>query len=122
MAQREDETFIQQMTALNIDPAQVMAWLRRPWMVAFLSTWVLLVAPLVAFGVTRAVGLDGPLGAGIVLVAASCAVTSAPAFARLVGLDAEISLIVAVATTALLPFTAQTIGGQTVYDLTKPTS
>ncbi|WP_209442095.1 bile acid:sodium symporter family protein [Neoroseomonas oryzicola] len=94
------------LVLLRIDPAQVMAWLRRRWMVAFLSAWVLLVAPLVAFGVTRAVGLDGPLGAGIVLVAASCAVTSAPAFARLVGLDAEISLIVAVATTALLPFTA----------------
>lgn len=94
------------LVLLRIDPTQVMAWLRRPWMVAFLSAWVLLVAPLVAFGVTRAVGLDGPLGAGMVLVAASCAVTSAPAFARLVGLDAEISLIVAVATTALLPFTA----------------
>lgn len=94
------------LVLLRIDPAQVMAWLRRPGIVAFLSAWVLLAAPLVAFAVTRAAGMDGPLGAGVVLVAASCAVTSAPAFARLVGLDAEISLIVSVATTALLPFTA----------------
>lgn len=94
------------LVLLRIDPAQILAWMRRPGMVLFLSAWVLFVCPLLAFAATRAVGLDGPLGAGVVLVAASCAVTSAPAFARLVGLDAEISLIVAVATTALLPFTA----------------
>lgn len=94
------------LVLLRIDPAQVMAWLRRPRVVAFLSAWLLLACPLIAFAATRALGMDGPLGAGVVLVAASCAVTSAPAFARLVGLDAEISLVVAVVTTALLPFTA----------------
>ncbi len=91
---------------LRIDPAQIAAWLRRPGAVLLISAWLLLVAPLIAFAVTRTVGLDGPLGAGVALVAASCAVTSAPAFARLVGLDAELSLVVAVVTTALLPFTA----------------
>lgn len=94
------------LVLLRIDPAQVMAWLRRPGVVFFLCAWLLLVSPLIAYGVTRAIGLDGSLGAGVVLVAASCAVTTAPAFARLVGLDAEVSLVVAVLTTALLPFTA----------------
>ena len=94
------------LVLLRIDPAQVIAWLRRPLLVFGLSGWVLVACPLLAFAVTRAVGLDGPLGAGLVLGAAACAAVSAPAFARLVGLDAEISLVVSVLTTALVPFTA----------------
>lgn len=97
------------LVLLRIDPAQVIAWLKRPGVVALVSAWMLLVSPLIVFGVTRAVGLDGALGAGVTLVAASCAVTTASAFARLVGLDAEISLVVSVVTTALLPFTAPPI-------------
>ncbi|SDC72827.1 hypothetical protein [Belnapia rosea] len=94
------------LVLLRIDPAQILAWVRRPWLVAGLSAWVLLACPVIAFGVTRVAGLDGPLGAGLVLMAASCAATTAPAFARLNGLDAEISLLVALVTTALVPFTA----------------
>lgn len=97
------------LVLLRIDPAQVMAWLRRPGVVALISAWMLLVTPLIVYAATRIVGLDGPLGAGVTLVAASCAVTTASAFARLVNLDAEISLVVSVATTALLPFTAPPI-------------
>lgn len=97
------------LVLLRIDPAQVVAWLKRPGAVALVSAWMLLVSPLLIYGATRAVGLDGPLGAGVTLVAASCAVTTASAFARLVNLDAEISLVVSVATTALLPFTAPPI-------------
>ncbi|WP_431268949.1 hypothetical protein [Dankookia sp. P2] len=94
------------LVLLRIDPAQVVAWLRRPLLVLGLSAWVLVACPLVAFAATRAAGLDGPLGTGLVLGAAACAAVSAPAFARLVGLDAEISLVVSVLTTLLLPFTA----------------
>ncbi len=94
------------LVLLRIDPTQILAWVRRPWLVAGLSAWVLLACPLIAYGATRVAGLDGPLGAGLVLMAASCAATTAPAFARLNGLDAEISLLVALVTTALVPFTA----------------
>jgi BASS family bile acid:Na+ symporter len=94
------------LVLLRIDPAQILAWVRRPWLVAGLSAWLLLACPLIAYGATRVAGLDGPLGAGLVLMAASCAATTAPAFARLNGLDAEISLLVALVTTALVPFTA----------------
>lgn len=94
------------LVLLRIDLEQVLGYLRRPGLVAGIAAWVLLACPLLAFAATRTVGLDGPLGAGLVLMAASCAATTAPAFARLVGLDAEISLVVAVLTTALVPFTA----------------
>ncbi|TDH64500.1 hypothetical protein E2C06_00720 [Dankookia rubra] len=89
---------------LRIDPASVFAWFRRPLLVLGLATWV-----LVAFVATGAVGLDGPLGAGMVLGAAACAPVSAPASARLVGLDAEIRLVVSVLTMLPMPFTAPSL-------------
>ena len=94
------------LVLLRIDPAQVLAYLWRPRLFLGLAAWVLLVCPLLVFAATRAAGLDGPLGAAVVLMAASCAATTTPAFARLVGLDAELSLVVAVLTTALVPLTA----------------
>lgn len=94
------------LVLLRIDPALLARHLRRPGMVALLTAWVLLACPLLAWGAMRAVGMDGPLGAGVVLAAAAASATTAPAFARLVGLDPEISLVVALATTALVPFTA----------------
>ncbi|HYZ30904.1 MAG TPA: hypothetical protein VE684_01325 [Crenalkalicoccus sp.] len=94
------------LVLLRLDPAQLLATLRRPGLVAAACAWLLLACPVLTFGMTRALGLTGPLGAAVTLMAASCAATSAPAFARLVGLDAELSLVVAVLTTALVPFTA----------------
>ncbi|WP_240048386.1 bile acid:sodium symporter family protein [Crenalkalicoccus roseus] len=94
------------LVLLRVDPAQLLAHLRRPLLIALLAAWILLVAPVLAFAATRALGLDGPLGTGLVLMAAGCAATSCPAFARLVGLDAELSLVVALLSTALVPFTA----------------
>ncbi|WP_240790050.1 hypothetical protein [Roseomonas sp. HF4] len=97
------------LVLLRVDPARLLSYLRRPVMVAALSAWVLLACPLLAFGVAWATGLDGPLGAGLVIMAAGCAATSSPAFARLVGLDGEVSLLVALVTTLLVPFTAPPI-------------
>jgi BASS family bile acid:Na+ symporter len=94
------------LVLLRIDPAQVLAWVRRPGRVALVSAWVLLACPLIAFAATRALGMDGSLGSGVVLMAAAAGATTAPAFARLVGLDPEICLVVAVVTTLLVPLTA----------------
>jgi BASS family bile acid:Na+ symporter len=94
------------LVLLRVDPAQVLAYLKRPVLVLALLVWLLAVCPLLAWGVVRAAGLDGPLGAALVIMATGCAATSSPAFARLVGLDGEISLVVAVVSTLLVPFTA----------------
>jgi len=94
------------LVLLRVDPSRLLSYLRRPVMVAALSAWVLLACPLLAFAVARAAGMDGPLGAGLVIMATGCAATSSPAFARLVGLDGEVSLLVALVTTLLVPFTA----------------
>ncbi len=94
------------LVLLRVDPAQVLAYLRRPLLVLALLVWLLLACPLIAFAIARATGLDGALGAGLVIMATGCAATSSPAFARLVGLDGEISLVAAVLSTLLVPFTA----------------
>lgn len=94
------------LVLLRVDPAQLLATLRRPLLVSALLAWLLLACPLLAWAVARAAGLDGPLGAALVIMATGCAATSSPAFARLVGLDGELSLVVAVLSTLLVPFTA----------------
>ncbi|WP_431284231.1 bile acid:sodium symporter family protein [Humitalea sp. 24SJ18S-53] len=97
------------LVLLRVDPVQVLGYLRRPMLVVALCGFLLLVSPVIAFGVAWATGLDGPLGAALVIMAAGCAATSSPAFARMVGLDGEVSLVVAVITTLLVPFTAPPI-------------
>lgn len=94
------------LVLLRVDPAQVLAYLKRPVLVLALLVWLLAVCPLLAWAVVQAMGLDGPLGAALVIMATGCAATSSPAFARLVGLDGEISFVVAVVSTLLVPFTA----------------
>jgi BASS family bile acid:Na+ symporter len=94
------------LVLLRIDLKQVLAYLRRPLLVAALLAWLLIACPLIVYPLVRAAGLDGPLGAALVIMATGCAATSSPAFARLVGLDASVSLVVAVVSTLLVPFTA----------------
>jgi BASS family bile acid:Na+ symporter len=94
------------LVMLRIDLAQVLSYLKRPVLVGALLAWLLLACPLIAFAIARITGMDGPLGAALVIMATGCAATSSPAFARLVGLDASISLVVAVLSTLLVPFTA----------------
>ncbi|WP_338147838.1 hypothetical protein [Neoroseomonas terrae] len=94
------------LVLLRVDLAQVVGYLRRPVLVGALTVWLLLIMPVLTYGVAMAAGLDGPLGAALVISATGCAATSSPAFARMVGLDGEISLVVAVVTTLLVPFTA----------------
>ncbi|MBI0534283.1 hypothetical protein D9599_01675 [Roseomonas sp. KE2513] len=94
------------LVLLRVDPGQVLSYLRRPLLVAGMLAWVLLATPLLAFAFVRLAGLEGPLGAGLVIMATGCSATSSPAFARLVGLDGELSLVVSLISTLLVPFTA----------------
>ncbi|MFT8246288.1 hypothetical protein [Roseomonas sp. BN140053] len=97
------------LVLLRVDFAQVLGWLRRPGLVAALLGWLLVCCPLIAWGVAGLVGLHGSLAAALVIMAAGCAATSAPAFARMVGLDGEVSLVVSLLSTLLVPFTAPPI-------------
>jgi len=98
--------FLMTLVLLRVDFAQVLAWLARPAQVVALTFWLLFICPLLAWLVVRATGMDGPLGAALVIMATGCAATSSPAFARMVGLDGEVAFVVAIITTLLVPFTA----------------
>lgn len=94
------------LVLLRVDPAQVLAYLRRPILVGLLLAWLLVLCPVLAWAACAALGFTGPLAAALVIMATGCAATSSPAFARLVGLDGEIALVAAVLSTLLVPFTA----------------
>lgn len=94
------------LVLLRVDPAQVIAYLRRPLLVAALLAWLLLATPLLVWALLTALGIHGPLANGLVIVATGCAATSSPAFARMVGLDGEIAFVVAVLSILLIPITA----------------
>lgn len=94
------------LVLLRVDPAQVVAYLRRPVLVGLLLLWLLVACPALAWAACAALGFEGPLAAALVIMATGCAATSSPAFARLVGLDGEIALVAAVLSTLLVPFTA----------------
>lgn len=94
------------LVLLRVDPAQLLAYLRRPLLVAALLAWLLLACPLLAWALMLPFGTQGGLAAAVVIMATGCAATSSPAFARLVGLDGEIALVAALLSTLLVPFTA----------------
>ncbi|MDT7950883.1 MAG: hypothetical protein RQ966_05195 [Acetobacteraceae bacterium] len=91
---------------LRVDFEAALAHLRRPGRVGLIVAAELLVSPLVMAALVGPLGLDRGISAGLVLFAAGCAATSSPAFARMVGLDPELSLVVSLVTTFLVPLTA----------------
>ena len=94
------------LVMLRVDFGRVLGFLRQPATVLAALAVLLFVSPVLAYAVVSAVGLPGSLGAAVVLAATGCAATSSPAFARLVGLDGEVSFVVAILSTLLVPFTA----------------
>lgn len=94
------------LVMLRVDFAATLGLVRRPLVVVWLAAFTLFGCPLIAWGATALVGPGGDLRAGVVLMATGCAITAAPAFARLVGLDAHLALVLSVGTTLLVPLTA----------------
>lgn len=97
---------------LRVDIAGTLAHLRRPVQLAAIVAFLLLVCPVLAWAAVRGLeplGLDPGIAAAVVIFATGCAATSSAAFARMVGLDPELSLIASLATTLLVPLTAPPI-------------
>lgn len=94
------------LVLLRVDLAGTLAHLRRPVRVAAIVAFLMLACPVLAWAVVRPLGMDPGITAGVVIFATGCAATSSPAFARMVGLDPELSLVATLATTFLVPLTA----------------
>ena len=97
------------LVLLRIDIPAAFAHLRRPGRLAVIIGFHLLICPLIAFIAVRGLPIDHGIAAGVVVFATGCGALSAPAFARLVGLDPELSLLMTLGTTFLVPLTAPPI-------------
>tara|TARA_Y100001970_G_scaffold292597_1_gene434580 strand:+ start:11914 stop:12849 length:936 start_codon:yes stop_codon:yes gene_type:complete len=93
------------LSMIRIDPTSLRAYLRRPYLITIVFIFSMCLAPLILWGLTKAAGIDGPLGAGIVFHALATPIMSAPALCLLFGLDAALALIITVLSYALVPFT-----------------
>jgi BASS family bile acid:Na+ symporter len=94
------------LVLLRVDIGAAFALLRRPGQLIAVVAFMLVACPVVAAAVARVADLESGIAAGVVIFATGCAATSSPAFARLVGLDPELSLLATLATTVLVPLTA----------------
>ena len=94
------------LVLLRVDIPAAIGHLRRPGRLAVIVGFHALVCPAIAWAVVDALGLDAGIAAGVVIFATGCAATSGAAFARMVGLDPELSLIATLVTTILVPLTA----------------
>jgi predicted Na+-dependent transporter len=94
------------LVLLRIDLAAVVGHLKRPGRLALLLLFHLVLSPLIVRLLILPLPLDDGIAAGLVVFATGAGALSAPAFARLVGLDPELSLLMTLGSTFLLPFTA----------------
>ncbi len=97
------------LVLLRVDLPAVFGHLRRPLRLAAIVGFQLVVCPPLAWLVFAHLGLDPGIASGTVIFATGCAATSSAAFARLVGLDPDLSLLATLATTLLVPLTAPPI-------------
>ncbi len=93
------------LALLRLDLGDVMGQLRRPLLLALFTAFALIVSPILMLGVVGSLGLPAGLVAGLVLMAASAPIMSAPTFALILGLDAAFAIAVVVLNHVLLPFT-----------------
>ena len=93
------------LSVLRLDWRRVFAYARRPVATGLASAWQLVVSPLLVWGLATGIGLPPALIAAMVLNAAASPVMSSTAFARLLGFDVELTVVVLAVTTLLLPVT-----------------
>lgn len=93
------------LSVLRLDWTRVFAYARRPAAAGLATLWQLVASPLLVWGLATAIGLPPALIAALVLNAAASPVFSSTAFARLLGLDVELTVVVLTVTTLLLPLT-----------------
>jgi bile acid:Na+ symporter, BASS family len=102
----------------RIDWSEVRRYARRPILATILVVWLLLICPVLVWGICRIVGLPAGLAAAVILMAASIPIGSAPAFALLLGLDAALAvllvLVPALFVSLTLPPIAVTLGGTAI--------
>ena len=89
----------------RLDASKLRHYGRRPALALTVLAWTLLISPLAAWAVATAAGLAPALLVAVVLNAASAPLMSAVPYCQLLGLDGELSLLVMLSATFLMPAT-----------------
>jgi predicted Na+-dependent transporter len=92
-------------TMIRIDGPEILAHVGRPWRLALILLWGLVLSPIVAALLVGHFALPDGLAHAIVIWSASPALISSPAIAFLLGLDGSLALLVMVAGSFLMPLT-----------------
>lgn len=104
---------------LRIDPIMILKGLmnlRRALSAAAVSFGILVVAPLVAFGLARALGLGPDYEAVLVYTLTAPPIASAAALCLIIGFDARVALELTVVTSLAMPFTGPAVAGLLLGD------
>ncbi len=93
------------LALLRLDFGDVLGQIRKPGLLALFTAFGLFLCPVLMAIIVDGIGLPEGLGIGLVLMAASAPIMSAPTFALILGLDAAFAIAVVVLNHVLLPFT-----------------
>jgi BASS family bile acid:Na+ symporter len=93
------------LVLLRVDIPAAFSHLTRPGRLLGIVAFEMLVSPFLVAGVLRIVPLDPGTAAGVAIFATGAAATSGAAFARLVGLDPELTLVATLASIFVVPLT-----------------
>lgn len=92
-------------TLVRIDWQVMLTYLRRPWLAALITAWLLIGSPLAVAAALAFVPLPDSLATALVLMAAAPPILSAAPIAMILGLDGALALVVGLAATLLTPLT-----------------
>lgn len=93
------------LVLLRVDISAAFSHLTRPLRLAGIVAFQMLVCPLIMAAVTAVLPIDAGTSAGLVIFATGTSATSGAAFARLVGLDPELTLLATLAGLFIVPLT-----------------
>ncbi len=93
------------MVLLRVDVVALLSHLRRPGRLAAVLAFQLVISPLLMALLLRPFALDPGIVAGAIVISTGASSASGAAFARLVGLDPELTLLVTLGSIVLVPLT-----------------
>ncbi len=92
-------------TLVRVDWDVMLAYLRRPWVTALATAWLLIGSPLATAALLSFAPMPSSLMTALVLMAAAPPILSATPIAIILGLDGALALVAGLAATLLTPFT-----------------
>ena len=99
------------LSMIRLDLGRVAAEARRPWLIVGTLAWLMVGSPLAAAGIGTGAGLSGAALAAVVLSSAAPPILASLAFALMLGLRAELTLVVVMLATVACPLTLPPLVG-----------